>query len=262
MSAAIVVLVVDDDSFNRQGLCRYLQLHRFEVVEAGDQQTAWGQVQRVQPRAAILDLAIPESPTARARPHEGRGLLLAQQIKAFDPRIAVVLFSAYEDRGLEVAQLIEQGMDGLAYLLKGCPPETLLGALHATLKGHIVIDPEVSQPSRLAHLILARMDPLERAHVEAGLERLARLSQRERTVADYIRRARNTKAIAGALGLAEQTVDNIVSRIYEKLGLHQAGPELRPLVLLVKILQLSDLLQTRLSGFAGYADYLPDESSD
>lgn len=243
---ATLVLIVDDNAFNRQGLRDYLILHRFTVIEAGDQRTAWERIQQARPRVAVIDLVIPETPDVRVRPHETRGILLAQQIRSFTPDTAIVLFSAYEDRGPEVAALIEQGSGGLAYLLKGCPAESLLNAIDMTLQGRIVIDPEVGQPSRLAQLFLARMDPLERSWVEEGLRRLEELSARERAIAEHVRNARNIKAIAHALNLAEQTIENSISRIYEKLGINCAARELRPLVLLVKILQLNDLLQTRL----------------
>lgn len=246
MEEATLALIVDDNAFNRHGVRDYLLLHGFAVIEAGDQRTAWEHTRQARPRVAVIDLVIPETPDVRARPHETRGILLAQQMRAFAPDMAIVLFSAYEDRGPEVAALIEQGGGGLAYLLKGCPAENLLNAIHMTLQGHIVIDPEVSQPGRLAHLVLARMDPVERSWVEQGLSRLKELSAREWTIAGHIRNARNTKAIARALNLAEQTVENNISRIYQKLGLNCAATELRPLVLLVRILQLNDLLGTRL----------------
>ncbi|MFN4295117.1 MAG: response regulator [Thermoflexales bacterium] len=244
-SPQATVLVVDDDAFNRKGLHQYLALNDFAVLEAGDCSTAWALFQAQPTDAAIIDLSIPEQAGARARPSEAQGLTLAQQIKQHRPQTAVVIFSAYEDRAAEAMQLMRQGHGGIAYILKGCAPDMLLSALRATLEGRVMVDPEVSQPNRFAQLLLAQMEPDERAAVEAALHLLHKLSPAEWTIAGHIRHGRHHKAIAAALGVSEQTIANRISQIYDKLGFANLPVEFRPAALLVKVLQLNDILKLR-----------------
>ncbi len=244
-SPQATVLIVDDDTFNRRGLHQYLALNNFAVLEAGDYSAAWALFQAQPADAAVIDLSIPEQADMRARPSEAQGLILAQQIKQHRPQTAVVIFSAYEDRVAEVVQLMRQSHGGIAYILKGCAPEMLLSALQSTLGGQVMVDPEVSQPNRFAQLLLAQMEPDERAAVEAALHLLQKLSPAEWTIASHIRHGRHHKAIAAALGVSEQTVANRISQIYDKLGFANVPVEFRPAILLVKALQLNDILKLR-----------------
>jgi CheY-like chemotaxis protein len=102
------VLIVDDDAFNREGMHLYLTRHGFAVAEAGDEATALALAQQQRFDVAILDIAIPQWPHQRAHPAHSTGIRLARRLKQHDPRIGIVLFSAYEDRGQEVLKLMER----------------------------------------------------------------------------------------------------------------------------------------------------------
>lgn len=54
--------------------------------------------------------------------------------------MGIVLFSAYEDRGAEIWELIREGARGIAYMLKGSRPERLRQALEDTRAGHVILD--------------------------------------------------------------------------------------------------------------------------
>ncbi|MCS6774683.1 MAG: response regulator transcription factor [Anaerolineae bacterium] len=242
MISLVRVLVVEDDAFNREGIRQYLSLHGFEVLGAGDRRSAWELIQTQQPQAAVVDLVIPEHPGVRARQTDTHGMSLVQQIKASYPGVGVVVFSAFDDRALELARLIGQGVGGIAYLLKGCLPEAMLNALRAVMKGRVVVDPDLSQPNRLARLILDQMDPLEREFVEVALQHLHTLSKRQLQIARHIQHGFTTQAIAEVASLTKHTVENVSHEIYQKLHLNHAPAKLRPLVLLVKVMLLSDVL--------------------
>ena len=118
------VLIVDDDAFNREGMHLYLTRHGFAVAEAGDEATALALARQQRFDIAVLDIAIPQHPNQRAHSTHSTGIRLARRLKQHDPRIGIVLFSAYEDRGQEVLKLMEEvGTSGLAYVLKGCAPD-------------------------------------------------------------------------------------------------------------------------------------------
>ena len=80
--------------------------------------------------------------------------------------LGVVLFSAYEDRGREVLEMVRQGVRGLAHKLKGCPPKALLEAINEVRLGRVLIDPEVTNPHSLADEFRARLTAEERPWVE------------------------------------------------------------------------------------------------
>jgi CheY-like chemotaxis protein len=96
------VLIVDDDAFNREGMRLYLTRHSFAVAEAGDEATALALAQQQRFDIAVLDIAIPPLPNQRAHSTHSTGIRLAHHLKQHDPRIGIVLFSAYEDRGRDV----------------------------------------------------------------------------------------------------------------------------------------------------------------
>lgn len=54
----------------------------------------------------------------------------------------------------------------------------------------------------------------------AGADLVARLSRRERDMLEQLTRGRSNREIADTLGIAEKTVRNHLSRLYDKLGVH------------------------------------------
>lgn len=239
------LLVVDDNVFNRRGMHRYLKQKGFRVLEAGDEATGWQIAIAHTPAAAIIDISIPPSPQEFPRTQYAFGVRLAQRLKESHPTIGIVLFSAYEDRGRDVLDMIRAGKRGLAYKLKGCSPADLLNAIHAVLAGQVVIDPEVQAD---AHVVLAdviaQLTPEERLWVERALSNLERLTPREQDVVDRLAASYNTAGIAEALGINTKTAENHIGHVYEKLGLNEMvekAPRLRQAVVLAKACLIRDL---------------------
>jgi DNA-binding NarL/FixJ family response regulator len=242
----ITTLLVDDDAFNREGMRLYLEQEGFAILEAGDAATAWqelGASKTDAPAAdaAVVDISLPAEPGQKAQPNCSVGIQLAGRIKDADPAFGIVLFSAYEDRGAEVLELIQEGRRGIAYKLKGCQPAALLAALRGVMAGQVIIDPEVTNVHSLADRLAQCLAPEERAYVEAAVDLLAQLTPREREVADRVAAAHSNEGIARELAIAPKSVENYVSRIYDKLRLNDAPHHLRRVVLLAKACMISDL---------------------
>jgi serine/threonine protein kinase/DNA-binding CsgD family transcriptional regulator len=241
----VKILLVDDDEFNREGVRLYLARNRYEIVEAGDEATAWQQAVTHQPAAAIVDISIPPDPqTPSSLAHNG-GVHLAHRLKETYPAMGVILFSAYEDRGREILSLIQAGRRGIGYKLKGSQPAALLNAIKDVLAGRVVLDPEVqvNRQSAAADL-LAQLAPDERPWVEGALAKLDTLSAQEQEVAQRLAAAHNAADVAQALSLSPAEVETTIRAVYTKLGLADlpyAAPHLQPAVILAKASLIGDL---------------------
>lgn len=241
---AIKILLVDDDVFTRIGLCLYLQEQGYVVVEAGDAETARLLVAEQRPPVAIIDIEIPKTKMSSNTRQNSTGVELAIWLKERYPTLGIVLFSAYEDRGQELLKLVQQGVRGVGYQLKGSRPSKLLQAVQGVMKGQVMVDAEVTQLRRTAMELLARLSPTERFWVEQTLDRLVHLSPREMEVAQQVALGHTVKGTAEVLCLAPKTAENHLGRIYDKLGLdqmHLEAPHLRQVTILAKAFLIYDL---------------------
>lgn len=239
------LLLVDDDAFNREGIRLYLKGEGFDVMEAGDEESAWAAAETGGLDAAVVDISIPPDPRTPSRPSHSFGVTLARRIKAANPALGVVLFSAYEDRGSDVLEMVREGMRGIAYKLKGSQPGALLAAIHDVMAGRVVIDPEVHANRRgLADELLRRLTPDERKWVEIAVASFEQLTPREKEIALRLAASHNTEGIASALSVAPKTTENYITHVYDKLGLNEMAreaPHLRKVVVLAKACMINDL---------------------
>ncbi len=238
------LLLVDDDAFNREGVRLFLARAGFQVLEAGDEETAWQLAQNQTLAVAVVDISLPPNPNTLPRPNLNFGVRLAGRLKEAYPALGVVLFSAHEDRGAEVMKLIQAGHRGLAYKLKGTQPKALLSAVQDVRAGRVVLDPEVSfnRRGQTADL-LQHLSPEERPWVERALANLTELTAREQEVAQRLAASHTTEGIAQALNVTGKTVENYITRVYDKLGLnemHSAAPHLRQVVIIAKAYMIKD----------------------
>lgn len=239
------VLIVDDNPFNRDGLAFYLRRQNFLTVEAADEFSAQQVANETQPWGAVIDIVIPHQTGDEVSSSESVGLQLVRYLKKMDPLMAIVIFSAYEDRGSQVWDLVREGVRGVGYLLKGCPPERLLQALYDTAAGRVILD--VNGAITKDDLIRdqrSRLTPEERPWVEQAIQLIPLLTPREREIASRLANSQNNQGIAEALGISNKTVENHISRIYDKLGMGEIeaeAPNLRKSLLLAKAFMIYDL---------------------
>ncbi|MCI0727403.1 MAG: response regulator transcription factor [Chloroflexi bacterium] len=235
----IKLLLVEDDPFNRQQVVRFLQRRGYQVLEAGDESSGRLLAINERPQLLLLDIVIPAAPEKRVEHHLSRGVDLAIELKRQRPDMGVVLFSAYPDRGRAIFELIQQGYRGLAYKLKGCPPQQLLQTVRQVEAGLVILDPEVSALRLEAAAVLNRLDPEERTVVDIALTHLPELGEQELAIVRRLASAQSTERIAAGLSLSEKTVSNYITIIYSKLGLTESAS--RKVVLLAKTLLIWEL---------------------
>ena len=181
----IRILIAEDQAMLRGALAAMLGLESdLDVVgTAGDGESAWRELQRLDPDVLVTDIEMPGL----------TGLELAQRIRRQQLRTKVVIVTTFA-RGGFLRRALDAGVVG--YLLKDAPTEQLADALRQVQRGGRAIDPQ------LALEAWSEADPL---------------SDRERRVLRLAGEGLNAADIAAQLRLSHGTVRNYLSEAIGKL---------------------------------------------
>lgn len=190
------LVLVDDSQVVRMGLRSLLGTEPgIEIVgEAGTVATAVETCARLKPAVVLLDIRLPD----------GTGFDACRQILARLPDTRVLVLTSVADETL-VDEAIRAGAHG--YLLKEIDGRGLIQAVFDVAEGKSILDPAVT----------ARVIQLVKGGSSASRDALAVLSPQERKVLALIAEGQTNKEVANGLGLAEKTVKNYLSNIFEKL---------------------------------------------
>ena len=182
----IRVLLAEDQALLRGALVALLGLEDDITVvgSVADGESAWRELQRLQPDVLVTDIEMPVL----------TGLELVQRIQRQALPVRVIIVTTFARPGF-LRRALDAGVAG--YLLKDAPAEQLVSALRTVQRGGRVIDPQLA------------MD----AWVEADP-----LSERERTVLRLAGEGRSASEIAQQLQLSHGTVRNYLSECIGKLG--------------------------------------------
>jgi DNA-binding NarL/FixJ family response regulator len=245
MDKKLKVLIVDDDEMMRRGLYEYLTSKGIDVLEATNANDAIELAFEKRPDAAILDIVIPASKNVKRDFALSEGVRVAKIIKSKYPEIGIVLLSAYEDRGAEVWEMVQKGVRGLVYKLKGCVPSELEEAIYESIKNRVSIDAEVSTGlNSTASIILQALTIAEKKWVDRVYENLKELTPRELEIVKCFAASRTVKGVARDLILSPKTVQNYVDKIYSKVGLMDLNEDfekIRKSTILTKAYLIYDL---------------------
>jgi DNA-binding NarL/FixJ family response regulator len=204
---ALRLVVADDSALLREGVAAVLREGGMEVVGlAADGESLLGEVARLHPDVAVVDIRMPPTFT-------NEGLAAARHIKKALPQVGVLLLSQHLQAAF-AAQLMEDGHPGVGYLLKDrvSDIELLLDAVRRVARGGVVLDPE------LAASLVGRT---------AAADSIADLTERERGVLELIAEGLSNAGIAARLVVSPRTVETHVRQIFGKLGLVNADEEHR-----------------------------------
>lgn len=234
------VLIVDADEFERLGLRMALTAYGYDIHEASDQGSALELAHRIRPVAAVVDISIPADGSALAWSRTKNGISLTRHLKSILPDLGVVLFSAYEQHLDDFLDLLSGGARGLAYCLKGRRVEALATTLERVLAGRVEIDPEVhTRAHTIANELRDRLTPAERPWIERAVRSWPRLTAQEARAAASLAASCSPDGVARRLGI--QRADNLICRVYAKLGLAEVpaeSPDLRQVSLVIKAHQI------------------------
>lgn len=190
------ILLADDHRMFRQGLRDMIERKTaFEVVgEAGTGQEALALAAQLHPDIVLLDIQMPD----------GNGVAVAQQLARTQPDVKIVMLTMYrEDQHLVDA--IEAGARG--YLLKDADAAELIGVLERVARGESALDPALT--TRV-------FDAMRRLTTQQ--QERAQFTGRERNILELVAQGHDNRTIALRLHLAEKTVGNRMSEIFQKLG--------------------------------------------
>jgi DNA-binding NarL/FixJ family response regulator len=146
------------------------------------------------------------------------GVEAARLILERDPCARIMMLTTFEDDEY-VKEALEHGAVG--YLLKDIPPAELIASIRAVASGAFLIAPSVAK-NLLKRAYLKSEDP-----VAPLPEWYGELSRREREILEQLVGGSSNKEIASALFIAEQTVRNHISVIYDKLGADDRSQAIR-----------------------------------
>ncbi|MEU7069902.1 response regulator transcription factor [Streptomyces narbonensis] len=197
------VFLVDDHEVVRRGLRDLIDDEPdMEVVgEASTAEQALARGPALRPDVAVLDVRLPD----------GDGISVCRELRSRMPEVACLMLTSFDDEDA----LLDAIMAGAAgYVLKQIKGSDLVSAVRTVATGQSMLDPATT--ARLMHSL---RDPEPAKPPED--ERLAVLSERERTVLDLIGEGLTNRQIAKRLYLSEKTVKNHISRLLGKLGVER-----------------------------------------
>lgn len=197
------VFLVDDHEVVRRGLRDLLDDEPdLEVVgEAATAEQALARGPALRPDVAVLDVRLPD----------GDGISVCRELRSRMPELVCLMLTSFDDEDA----LLDAIMAGAAgYVLKQIKGADLVSAVRTVATGQSMLDPATT--ARLMHSLRA-----PEAARSPEDERLAVLSERERSVLDLIGEGLTNRQIAKRLYLSEKTVKNHISRLLGKLGVER-----------------------------------------
>ncbi len=194
----IRVLVADDHTIFREGLCRLLEAESdINVIgEARSGQECLGLVAKLKPDVLLLDLKMPDTD----------GLAVLTALGGPQSTVRTIVLTASEDER-DYVETVRRGARGI--VLKQAAAERLLEGIRRVHAGEVWIDQRVA-----AEVMKAMTQP---GVASAPAER-AGLTPRELEIVSLVSQGFRNKEIAEKLSISEQTVKNHLQNIYDKLG--------------------------------------------
>ncbi|MFD6248278.1 MULTISPECIES: response regulator [Streptomyces] len=200
---SVRVFLVDDHEVVRRGL-RDLIDDEPDMRVVGEASTAGQALARgpaLRPDVAVLDVRLPD----------GDGIAVCRELRSRMPELACLMLTSFDDEDA----LLDAIMAGAAgYVLKQIKGSDLVSAVRTVATGQSMLDPATT-----ARLMRSLRAP-ETARPPED-ERLAALSERERSVLELIGEGLTNRQIAKRLYLSEKTVKNHISRLLGKLGVER-----------------------------------------
>ena len=137
------------------------------------------------------------------------GVEATRRIRELRPDARIMMLTTFEDDEY-VKEALEHGAVG--YLLKDIPPAELIASIRAAIGGAFLMAPSIAKG-------LLKKAYLHDGPSPAPLPDWYReLSRREREILECLVEGYSNKEIASILSIAEQTVRNHISQIYDKMG--------------------------------------------
>ena|SRR5579883_3115697 len=193
------ILIADDHPLFRDGLRSRLEARGIEVVgEATDGLDAIRQVERLQPRVVLMDIAMPSL----------SGLEAARRLKASFPEVAVVFLTMHESEEYFL-EALRCGAEG--YVPKSAPSSEVIDAIQSAARGDVYLHPSVTRFPLQGFLQRPTAD---------NVDLYDNLTPRERDILTLVAQGLTNQAIAEQMMLSPNTVHRHRTSLMQKLGFH------------------------------------------
>lgn len=202
--ARLDLVVADDHTLMRQGLCKILEEQEdWRVVgQATTGRDAVRLVQDLRPSVAILDIGMPLL----------NGIEATRQMRRRQPDLHVLILSMHAEEAY-IMQALQAGAQG--YLLKDSADVELIRAVAAVSNGKSYFSPAVAR---------VMLDDYLRHLSQAGIvDRYDSLSEREREVLQLIAEGHSNKEVADILTVSPATIETHRAHIFRKLDVHNTA---------------------------------------
>jgi two-component system, NarL family, invasion response regulator UvrY len=192
----IKILVVDDHTLVRDGLCRLIEGEKeMQVVgQAGSGHEAVRLCREIKPDLVLLDYQLPDID----------GLETTQQIVALGLGTRILILTMYANEEY-ATRLIRAGAGG--FLVKAASADELLAAIQKVANKGIYVSPAIMEK------MVSRVGQSQEEKPESSL------SDREMQVLLKLAKGETTREVSTNLNLSVSTVETYRGRILEKLNL-------------------------------------------
>ena len=194
------IMIVDDDPLVRSGLRLLLggDAGLDIVAEAGNGQEALDTHATAPVDLVLMDLRMPGLD----------GIAATGRFKALASPPAIIVLTTF-DADDYVVRALAMGADG--FLLKDTPPDDIVAAIHQVLDGRPALSPSVTAA------LIKQVVTSGGHRTSSAVERVDRLTARERDVAVELARGASNAEIAERLYMSLATVKAHISHIFTKL---------------------------------------------
>jgi two-component system, NarL family, response regulator DegU len=165
------------------------------VAEAGDGASALTLVEEHRPDVVLLDISMPAMD----------GIVATAKLRESYPDIGIVILTMFAE-DTHIIRAIRAGANG--YLLKNSDSAKVIDAIRAVARGQSILEP---------HLVTKLLDEFRKLSDVRTPTNVSGLTDRELELLRLVARGLSNKEIASTLDLAESTVKNRLSILFEKL---------------------------------------------
>ena len=199
--AKIRVLVVDDHTIVRDGICALLRLAGdIEVVgEAANGREALEMARKLMPDVMLIDIAMPNM----------NGLEATRHIRKEFPQVKVLVLTQYDDKE-HVFWAIEAGANG--FISKTAASSDLASGIRSVHRGDSFLSPSAAK--------FLVEDYQTEANLRKEQDPYKQLSDREREILKLLAEGCTTRKIADMLVISVKTVEGHKTNLMSKLDIH------------------------------------------
>lgn len=209
--SVIRVLLVDDQALFVESLRTVIEHSADDIEIVGIARNGAQAVEAM--AAAPADLVVMD-----VRMPVMDGVEATKRIREAHPDARIMMLTTFEDDEY-VQEALEHGAVG--YILKDIPPDELIASIRVVAGGAFLIAPSVAKSLIHRAYLKPEFSPTPEP------EWLRQLSRREREILGQLVEGRSNKEIAVELCIAEQTVRNHISVIYDKIGVEDRAQAVR-----------------------------------